>query len=107
MIGLDAGCGENYEEVGRYNMTLEEARTAFLEAVEETGNIVIQEQRRLRKDNSEQIMFTLKEDNDNNWALLEKVACIGETNYGAADLYTLQEVKDAMPGEYVKTGTFG
>jgi hypothetical protein len=90
--------GQSDIEVGRYGMTLEEARNAFLKVVKETGNEVEGE---IGRGN-----FRLEFNYEKNRKLLYKLANVNDLHGDAPTDYRLREITDVPAGEYVRTGTY-
>jgi hypothetical protein len=98
---LEAECGENFTEIGRYGLSIEEAREAFLKTVKDSGNEVEKESKR-----GSCIFFRLKWDFKLNQTLLYKVAAVGDIHGDPAGQYYLEETEEVSPGSYVQTGTW-
>jgi hypothetical protein len=99
-ISLYAECMSTIE-VGRYGLSLQQAKDKFLEVVEKTGNLV-----KSIKEQEDNITITLKWDHMKNIKLLYAIAIVNELHADAPDIYYLRANVEVPSGEYIKTGVY-
>lgn len=102
MVSLVAN-GTAAIEIGRYGMTLDDAKAAFLETCEK-HSVKVKNQ---RLDGKGRITIHLEFGNyDGLVKILYELAHVCDLHGDAPTLYKLIEITDVPPGNYIKTGSY-
>jgi len=108
MISLYASGSANIE-VGKYTMTMEEAKEAFLKVCKQfnlTPKKNVKANKIVFSFSPTDINITFSELRKRLINLLTEIAYFGDLHGDAPDTYMLKSGEDYLPNSYIRTGTY-